>query len=334
VQKGDVLRIGDDSPCDIVGVGLVQIKAHDGMTRTLQNVRYILGMSRNLISLSTLDAEGFKYSGSGGVLKVSKGSLVCLVGDMNSAKLYVLRGTTLHGSIYAVVVVTDDKPCETNLWHMRLGHMSELGMAELTKRNLLKGCTLSGKKFCEHCIFGKHKRVKFNTAIHTTKVTLDYVHADLWGPSRKPSYGGALYMLTIIDDYFRKVWHYFLKNKDDTFAALKYWKVMIERQTDRKVKVLCTDNGGEFCSSAFNDYCRQEGIVRHHTIPYTPQQNGVVECMNRTIISKACCMLSNAKMNKCFWAEAANTACYLINKSLSVFKPLDLHGSYPQQGRR
>jgi 5'-3' exoribonuclease 2 len=169
--------------------------------------------------------------------------------------------------------------------------MSELGMAELMKRNLLKGCTLSGKKFCEHCIFGKHKRVKFNTVVHTTKGTLDYVHADLWGPSRKPSYGGARYMLTIIDDYSRKVWPYFLKNKDDTFAAFKDWKVMIERQTDRKVKVLRTDNGGEFCGAAFNDYCRQEGIVRHHTIPYTPQQNGVVERMDRTIISRpvACC---------------------------------------------
>jgi hypothetical protein len=78
-------------------------------------------MSRNLISLSTLDAEGFKYSGSGGVFKVSKGSLVCLVGDMNSTKLYVIRGSTLHGSISAAAAVTDDKPCETNLWHMCLG---------------------------------------------------------------------------------------------------------------------------------------------------------------------------------------------------------------------
>jgi hypothetical protein len=63
-------------------------------------------MSRNLISLSTLDSKGFKYSGSGRVLKVSKGSLVCLV-----------------GSISAVAAVTDNKPCETNLWHMRLGHI-------------------------------------------------------------------------------------------------------------------------------------------------------------------------------------------------------------------
>jgi len=253
-----------------VGIGSVQIKMHDGMIRTLKDMRHIPGMARNLISLITLDAEGYRHSGLGGVCKVSKGSLIHMIGDMNSAKLYVLRGSTLHGSVTAATV-SNDEPSKTNLWHMRLGHMSELGMAELIKRDLLDGCTVGKMKFYEHCVFGKHKRVKFNASVHTTKGTLDYVHADLWGPSRKPSYGGARYMLTIIDDYSRKVWPYFLKNKDDTFAAFKEWKVMIERQTKKKVKLLHTDNGSEFCSDAFNDYCREEGIIRHHTIPYTPQ---------------------------------------------------------------
>ena len=84
----------------------------------------------------------------------------------------------MHGSISAVVV-TSAEPSKTDLWHMHLGHMSELGTSELMKRNLLVGCILSGKKFCEHCVFGKHKRVKFNTSVHTTKGTLDYVHVDL-----------------------------------------------------------------------------------------------------------------------------------------------------------
>ena len=86
---------------------------------------------------------------------------------------------------------------------MRLGHMSKLGMAELVKRELLKGCKMGNMEFCEHCVFGKHKRVKFNASVHTTEAILDYIDADLWGPSRKPSLGGARYMLTIIDDYSR-----------------------------------------------------------------------------------------------------------------------------------
>ena len=203
-------------------------------------------------------------------MKVSKGSLVCLLGDLNPSNLYVLRGSTAHGSVSTIAAINNSEPSKTDLWHMRLGHMSELGMAELMKRNLLDGCILSGKKFCEQCVFGKHKRIKFNTSVHTIKSTLDYVHANLRGPSRKPSFGGVRYMLTIIDDYSRRVWPYFLKNKDDTFVVFIEWKVMIERQTEKKVKVLRTDNGGEFCSDAFDDYCRKEGIVRHHTIPYTP----------------------------------------------------------------
>jgi hypothetical protein len=178
-------------------------------------------MSKNLISLSTLDAEGYKYFGSDGVLKVSKGSLIYLKGDLNSAKLYVFRGCTLPGSDSAVADITNDEPSKTNLWHMCLGHISHHGMTELMKRNLLDGCTSSKIKFYEHCIFGKHKRVHFNTSVHTTKGTLDYVHADLCGPSKKPSLGGAHYMLTIIDDYSRRVWPYFLKHKDDTFATFK-----------------------------------------------------------------------------------------------------------------
>ena len=74
---------------------------------------------------------------------------------------------------------------------MRLGHMSELGMTELVKRELIDGCNLSKFEFCEHCIFGKHKRVKFNASVHTTEGILDYVHADVWGPSRRTSIGGA-----------------------------------------------------------------------------------------------------------------------------------------------
>src|SRR6266511_6137625 len=99
-------------------------------------------------------------------------------------------------------------------------------------------------------------------------------------------------MLTIIDDYSIKVPPYFLKYKSEAFSAFKEWKILVENQTEKKVKKLHTDNGMEFCSDKFNSYCKSEGIIRHYTVPYTPQQNGVAERMNRTIISKArCCLM-------------------------------------------
>jgi transposase InsO family protein len=191
-------------------------------------------------------------------------------------------------------------------------------LAELSKRDLLKGYNSNEIELCEHCIFGKHKRVKFSTGVHTTEGILDYVHADLWGPSQKHSLGGCRYMLTIIDDYSRRVFPYFLKHKSNAFDAFKAWKVMVEKQTKRKVNVLHTDNGMEFYSNEFNLFYIKEGIVRHHTIPYTRQQDSVVERMNMTIISKARCMLSNASMGRQFWTEAASTTCQLINRSPSI----------------
>ena len=141
---------------------------------------------------------------------------------MNSAKLNVLRGSTITGPI--VAAVTFDKSSKTNIWHIHLGRMSKLGMAELNMRELLDGYNVSELEFCEHCIFSKHKRVKFNVVVHTTEGILDCIHADLWGPSRKPSLAGAHYMLTIIDDYSRKVWSYFIKIYDvfDSFKD-KLW---------------------------------------------------------------------------------------------------------------
>ena len=91
-------------------------------------------------------------------------------------------------------------------------------------------------------------------------------------------------MLTIIDDFSRKVWVFFLKKKRDVFPTFKDWKTMIENKTGRLVKCLRTDNGLKFCSDEFNTLCKKEGIFRHHAICHTPQRNGVGERMNRTLM--------------------------------------------------
>ena len=175
--------MGDSTPCKIVGIGSIQIKMSDCVIMTLTNVRHIPTMTRNLISLSPLELKGYRYSAEGGVMNVSIGSLVVMKGDLKSTNLYLLRGTTIICNA-ATISKSLSNSDATKLWHMHLGHMSELGLAELTERGLLDG-NISKLQFCEHCVFGKHKRVKFNTSTHTTKGFLDYVHSDLWGPSRK-----------------------------------------------------------------------------------------------------------------------------------------------------
>ena len=90
--------------------------------------------------------------------------------------------------------------------------MGKRGMYELSKQGLFDGKKFGNFGFCEQCVYGKHKRVSLKPAIHNTKEILDYIHSDLWGPSRKPHLSGCNYLLTSIDDFSRKVWCYFIKH--------------------------------------------------------------------------------------------------------------------------
>lgn len=144
------------------------------------------------------------------------------------------------------------------------------------------------------------------------------LHSDLWGaPSVVPSLVEKQYFITFIDDYSRKVWIYFLKTKDKAFSKFKEWKLEVENQTSKKVKCLRTENGLEYCNIKFDEFCKGAGIKRHRICVYTPQQNGVSERMNRTIMERVRCMLEESGMEESFWAEAASTAVYLINRSPS-----------------
>jgi IS30 family transposase len=111
---------------------------------------------------------------------------------------------------------------------------------------------------------------------------------------------------------------YFLKKKSDVFVTFKQWKTLIENQTGKKLKRLRTDNGMEFCGGKFNKFYKDEGITSHRTASHTPQQNGVTERMNRTLLERARYLLSNARLFRDFWAEVVNTACYLVNRSPST----------------
>ncbi|GKV29673.1 hypothetical protein SLEP1_g59547 [Rubroshorea leprosula] len=160
-------------------------------------------------------------------------------------------GSTVNGTCAVSTSSSLDKDV-TRLWHMQLGHMSERGMMELS--------------------------------------TIDYIHSDLWGPLPVASKGGAVYMLTFINDYSRKVWIYTLKSKSDVYLTFKQWKTLIKKQNGKQIKRLKTDNGLKYYS----------------------------ERMNRTLLERARCMLSNARLSKDFWAEAVNHASYLVNRSPST----------------
>lgn len=204
------------------------------------------------------------------------------------------------------------------LWHQRLGHMSKKGLEVMLKRDQLPGLQSANLEFCEHCLYGKQKQVSFLKDGHNLKEKpLELVHLDIFGPVEVSSLGGAKNLVTFLDDCTRKVWIYLMANKSEGFSKFKVFKALVENQRDHKIKCLKSDNGGEFCSLEFNNFCADNSICRVKVVPYTPQENGAAERLNRTIMEKARCMLSNAVLEKEFWVEACNTAVYLINRSPS-----------------
>ena len=116
--------------------------------------------------------------------------------------------------------------------------------------------------FCEDCILGKLKKTTFIKVGRQPKAErLDLVHTDVWGPAPVASLGGSYYFVTFIDDHKRKVWVYFLKHKSDVFSVFKKWLAQVQTETGLKLKILRSDNGGEYCSRGFKEFCETNGMI-------------------------------------------------------------------------
>ncbi|KAE8731332.1 Detected protein of unknown function [Hibiscus syriacus] len=278
--------LADDETLKIVEKGDIRLKLPNQTTWTLKGVRHISDLKRNLISVRQLDGEGFSTTFSGCEWKITKGALVIARGK----KIVTLYITSNLENIIAVA----DADGKSNLWHQRLGHMSEKGMKTLLLKGKLPDLMNVYVGLCEDCIFGKQKKVSFAKIGKTPKAEkLELIHTDIWGPSPIPSLAGSLYYVTFIDESTRKVWVYFLKKKSEVFDTFRKWKDVVENETDG-------DNSS------------------HDT---------VAEHMNRTLNEHARSMRIHTGLPKFLWAEAINTAAYLINRGPSVH----LDGRIPEE---
>ncbi|GJW03580.1 putative ribonuclease H-like domain-containing protein [Tanacetum coccineum] len=197
-------------------------------------------------------------------------------------------------------------------------------MNKLVKGNLVRG--LPSKLFendqtCVACQKGKQHRASCKSKTENSiSLPLHLLHMDLFGPTFVKRLMKKMYCLVVIDDYSRFTWVFFLVTKDETSGILKSFITRIENLVDHKVKVIRCDNGTEFKNKEMNQFCEMKGIMRQFSVARTPQQNGVAERRNRTLIEAARTMLADSNLPTTFWAEAVSTACYVQNRVL-VVKP-------------
>jgi hypothetical protein len=182
---------------------------------------------------------------------------------------------------------------------------------------MVKGLPIFNKQNspCESCILGKHKRTSFPQSSTQAKQHLELVHTDLCGPMQIESIGGSFYFLTFIDDFSRKIWIYFLRHKFKTFAKFNEFKEEAEKPSGKYIKVLRSDGGGEYNANEFANFYKSQGIIMQCTSRYTPQQNGVAERKNQTIMNMARSLLKEKCLSNIFWDEAVACSPCFLNRS-------------------
>ncbi|KAD1670713.1 hypothetical protein E3N88_42473 [Mikania micrantha] len=289
-----------------------------------ENLKY------NLLSVSQMCDKGHISLFTKQDCRILSSEVLPLIGKVLDE--YTLLKANRVGKVYAFdlskKISVKGHPClfskaslqESNLWHRRLGHVNLKNMNQLVKHGLVRGLPMkdfSCDENCTACLKGKQHKVSF-PPIGDPKSTgcLQMLHMDLFGPVKVMSMAKKKYCLVIVDDYSRFVWTFFLHSKDEVAKSITNFVLYVEKQYSLPVKCVRSDNGTEFRNHILDEFYLSKGIKRQYSIPRTPEQNGVVERKNRTLIEAARTMLADSGLPLTFWAEAVNTACYVHNRVL------------------
>ncbi|GJY27108.1 putative ribonuclease H-like domain-containing protein [Tanacetum coccineum] len=324
--KGGYVAFGNDSKGGrISGKGTIKTSCLD-----FEKVSYVEELKFNLLSVSQIcdkkhnvlftDKEclilspKFKF--------VDEDLVILRAPRKNDVYSLDLKNIIPSGGVTCLVAkATKD---EAVLWHRRLGHVNFKNINKLVKGNLVRG--LPSKTFkldhsCLACRKGKQHRASCKKIEErTVREPLELLHMDLFGPVSVESVNRKKYCLVVTDDCSKFSWVFFLAYKDETYDMLHDLIVGLENKLRHKVKTIRCDHGTEFKNHLMNEFCAKKGIKREYSIARTPQQNGVAERKNRTLIEAARTMLADSLLPIQFWAEAVNTACYVLNRVL-VTKP-------------
>ena len=275
-------------------------------------VLYVPDLESNLFSvLSAVRRSKLKVVIEGDSMSFLKDGEPLFTGSIRR-NVGTLDGTTLDHSERVYLAKST-----RSLLHQRLGHIGKDRLERLLREGLADGVTVDSKSdlqdLCEHCIAGKQHRDPFpHASEHRSTELLGRIHSDLHGPLPRTPYGYQ-YWMTLVDDYSRYKSVYLLKKKSDAFAAFKEFVAKSERELNLKVKELRDDKGGEYMGSDFDQYCKDNGISRQHTVKATPQQNPVAERLNRTLAEGVTAMLNQANLPVGYWAQAVLYLTHILN---------------------
>ena len=277
----------------------------------LTNVLHVPRIAGSLISVSQLEDRGLtvrtRAGPKRGILIELKGKVVALASRIG--KSYILNCTDQGETALAVAASADD----SEIWHRRFGHFSGQTIRGVEKVTTGHASPIQEiKKDCQTCDLTKTVRVINRVAPERSSGPLDRVYTDIWGPYKVATADRARYFISFTDDYSRKSWIYPVKERSELHSVFRQFKVHRELESTRKIKVVRCDNGKEYVGLG-NDM-DAHGIQFEYTTVYTPEQNGVAERLNRTLVQLARAMLLDAGLPTWMWGYALEAACHIRNR--------------------
>ncbi|KAJ9565935.1 hypothetical protein OSB04_001901 [Centaurea solstitialis] len=313
-ERGPAVTFGGNGKGQTRGYGTLT----NGVT-IFKRVAYVEGLMHNLLSISQLCDKNHKVSFSKKKCKVKNRRKEVILTGVRQADIYIINMNTSTDNFCFVSRASSN----TNwLWHKRLSHLNFKTLNQLCINNLVVGLPdfrYTKVSLCSACEKGKQTRASFKSKqISSISSPLQLLHMDLFGPVNVQSIAGKKYTLVIVDEYSIYTWVFFLRSKSDAPEEIILFVRKMERLNNLTVRSIRSDHGTEFKNSTLETFFDQKGISQNFSSVRTPQQNGVAERRNRTLIEAARSMLSEANLATQFWAEAVNTTCYIQNRSLIV----------------
>ncbi|KAJ9544070.1 hypothetical protein OSB04_023777 [Centaurea solstitialis] len=309
-ERGPAVTFGGNGKGQTRGYGTLT----NGVT-TFKRVAYVEGLMHNLLSISQLCDKNHKVSFSKKKCKVKNRRKEVILIGVRHADIYIINMNTSTDNFCFVSRASSD----TNwLWHKRLSHLNFKTLNQLCINNLVIGLPdfrYTKVSLCSACEKGKQTRASFKSKqISSISSPLQLLHMDLFGPVNVQSIAGKKYTLVIVDEYSRYTWVFFLRSKSDAPEEIILFVRKMERLNNLTVQSIRSDHGTEFKNSTLETFFDQKGISQNFSSVRTPQQNGVAERRNRTLIEAARSMLSEANLATQFWAEAETLSTFLLSK--------------------
>jgi transposase InsO family protein len=273
----------------------------------LTDIMIVPSLCMNIISVSKLCDHNYR---------VSFEKDMCIIKDQFDRTILKAKRT---GGIYKLVVYSPENLValnlssdESELWHQRLGHLNMQVVRKMIPE--LKG---KGKIECKSCFQGKMARVAFGLSNGKHGELFGLIHSDVCGPFEGNAIGGYRYYVTFIDDKSRYTLVYLIRTKSEVFEKFKNFEALVRNKYQKTIKILRSENGGEYLSTEFDLFLKSKGIQKQFSVAYTPQQNGVAEKMNRTLVESARTMMIHANLPKSYWGYAVLNAVYVRNRCKS-----------------